>query len=84
MRREEEWAFCRTRDYEDETSRIICFFGCSVLLLFVFWLGNDYVPDLIFKDSVFRKEPEGSLDPTGTTSGDKSLTEQSEVPERIE
>ncbi|CAM6109973.1 unnamed protein product [Calypogeia fissa] len=52
------------------------FGGLSLLLLFIFWLGNYYVPDLIFKNTVFRKEPEEEdpLNPTGTTSGDENMT----------
>ncbi|KAH9330111.1 hypothetical protein KI387_002219, partial [Taxus chinensis] len=31
------------------------FFSVSAILLVVFWLGNFVVPDMIFKDTVFRK-----------------------------
>ncbi|GLJ26592.1 hypothetical protein SUGI_0515880 [Cryptomeria japonica] len=31
------------------------FFSASAILLLIFWLGNYVVPDIIFKDTIFKK-----------------------------
>jgi hypothetical protein len=42
-----------------KTDGFVCFCMCSVLFLFIFWIGNYVVPAWIFRATVFNNSREG-------------------------
>lgn len=56
-------------------SPFLCLIPCSAALIFVWWLGNYFVPDVVFRNTVFKdqsKDSPLSSDSSGSSSAEPS------------